>query len=397
MTDPLDGILVADLARNVAGPFCTQILADMGAEVIKIEPPGRGDDARAWAPPFWGEESSAFMSMNRNKRSLAVDIKTPAGQEVLRRLLSRADVLVQSFRTGVMDSLGFGYEQVRLLNPSVVYCSVTAYGLSGPLKDLPGYDALMQAYGGLMSVNGHPGQPPARVGTSIVDMGTGMWAALGILGALRNRDQTGQGAHVVTALFDSALMWVSYHMMGYFASGEVPEPQGSRTAMIVPYEAFPTSDGYLMIAAASDALFSRACQALGIAEAAHDPRFSDNPSRVRNQKALFDLIAGVTRRETAQALQERLRAAGVPCAAILTLDRVAVEPQTEASGMFLTAAHPRISDYRSVGLPIRWDGQRPGIRQVPPLLGEHTSEVLRELAYSASEIDRLERDEVIQR
>ncbi|MFQ5897760.1 MAG: CaiB/BaiF CoA transferase family protein [Candidatus Methylomirabilia bacterium] len=397
MTDPLHGILVADLSQNVAGPFCTQILGDMGAEVIKVEPPGRGDDARAWAPPFWGEESSAFISMNRNKRSLAVDIKTPAGQEVLGRLLSRADVLVQSFRAGVMESLGLGYEQVRTLNPSLVYCSVTAYGPTGPLKDLPGYDALMQAYGGLISVNGHPGQPPARVGTSIVDMGTGMWAALGILGALRQRDQTGQGGHVVTALFDSALMWVSYQMMGYFASGELPAPQGSRTAMIAPYEAFPTSDGYLMIAAGSNALFARACEALGIAEAAQDPRFSDNPSRVRNQKALFDVISGVTHRRTAQALQERLRAAGVPCAQILTIDRVAVEPQTQASGMLLTAPHPRIPDYRSVGLPIRWDGERPGIRQVPPLLGEHTVEVLGELAYSAPEIDRLERDKVIQR
>ncbi|MBI4561384.1 MAG: CoA transferase [Candidatus Rokubacteria bacterium] len=397
MAGPLDGILVADLSQNVAGPFCTQILGDMGADVIKVERPGRGDDARAWAPPFWGRESSSFMSMNRNKRGLAVDLKVPEGLEVLRRLVARADVLVQSLRAGVAGSLGLGYAEARAINPQLIYCSITAYGERGPLKDLPGYDPLMQAYGGLMSVNGHPGEPPARVGTSIVDMGTGMWAALGILGALRQRELTGQGGHVVTALFDSVLMWVSYQMMGYLASGEVPQPQGSGTLMIAPYEAFPTLDGYLMIAAGSDALFCRACGALEIPEAANDPRFADNPSRVRNRKVLFDLIAGITRLETARALQERLRAAGVPCAPILTIDQVAAEPQTRASGMLLAAPHPRIPDYRSVALPIAWDGERPGVRRVPPLLGEHTAEALEELGFSADEIGRLERQKVIQR
>ncbi len=397
MAAPLDGILVADLSQNVAGPFCTQILGDLGADVIKIERPGQGDDARAWAPPFWGQESAIFISMNRNKRSLALDLKSSEGMEALRRLAARADVLIQSMGAGVADSLGVGYARLRAINPRLVYCSITAYGARGPLKDLPGYDPLMQAYGGLMSVNGHPGQPPARVGTSIIDMGTGMWAALGILGALRVRERTRQGSHVVTALFDTALMWVSHHMMGYFASGEVPQPQGSGAPMIAPYEAFPTADGYLMIAAGSDALFARCCMALEIPEAAGDPRFADNPSRVRNRKALFDLIAGVAERETTEVLQERLRAAGVPCAPILTIDQVAAETQTEASGMLLSAAHPRIPDYRSVGLPITWDSERPGVRRVPPLLGEHTVEVLQELGFSAAEIDRFERRKVIQR
>lgn len=396
MVGPLDGILVADLSQNVAGPFCTQILGDMGAEVIKVERPRRGDDARAWAPPFWGQESSAFMSMNRSKRSLALDLKAQEGTEVLRRLIARADVLVQSFRSGVAEDLGIGYAQAREINPRLVYCSITAYGERGPLKDLPGYDPLMQAYGGLMSINGHPGQPPARVGTSIVDMGTGMWAAIGILGALRFRERTGKGSHVVTALFDSVLMWISYQMMGYFASGEVPQPQGSGTAMIAPYEAFPTADGYLMIAAASDALFARVCVALEIPEAARDPHFADNPSRVRNHQALFDLIAGITQREKTQPLQERLKAAGVPCAPILTIDQVATESQTQASGMLVSAPHPRIPDYRSVALPIAWDGERPGVRRLPPLLGEHTAEVLEELGFSADEIRQLERRKVVQ-
>ena len=257
----LDGIVVADLTQNVAGPFCTQILGDMGAEVVKVERPARGDDARAWAPPYWGDESATFMAMNRNKKSLALDLKADGGLEVLRRLIARADVFVQSLRAGALGELGLDFAGAARINPRLVYCSITAFGARGPLADLPGYDALMQAYGGLMSVNGHPGQEPARVGTSIVDMGTGMWAALGIVAALRQRDTTGHAVEVTTALFETALMWVSYHAMGYLGSGEVPQPQGSGTAMIAPYQAFPTADGYAMVAAGSDALFHRTTRA----------------------------------------------------------------------------------------------------------------------------------------
>lgn len=396
MNAPLAGLLVADLTQNVAGPYCTQILGDMGAQVVKVERPERGDDARAWAPPYWGEESAAFMAVNRNKRSLAVDMKAPEGREILERLIKRGDVLVQSLRAGVIEELGLGWEQARRLNPRLVYCSVTAFGPEGPYRDRPGYDPLMQAYGGLMSVNGHPGQPPARVPVSIIDMGTGMWAATAVLGALRERDRTGRGAHVTTALFDTALAWTAFQMTNYLASGEVPRPQGSGTPMIAPYEAFPARDGWVMIGAASDALFLKSCEALGLGALPRDPRFASNPQRVANRAALLETIAAVTRTLGASELLERLQSAGVPSAPILTLDRVAAEPQTEASGMLIPQKHPRVPDYRAVGLPIRWDGERPGVARVPPLLGEHTSEVLAELGYDERTIKELAARHVIQ-
>src|SRR5215472_5108018 len=295
MNAPLAGLVVADLTQNVAGPYCTQILGDMGAEVIKVERPGRGDDARAWAPPYWGPESAAFMSVNRNKRSLAVDMKAPEGRGILERLVGRADVLVQSLRAGVLEELGLGWDRASQINPRLVYCSITAFGTDGPYRDRPGYDPLMQAYGGIMSLTGHPGAPPARVPVSLVDMGTGMWAVMAILAALRERDRTGRGAHVTTALFDTALAWTTFQMSNHLASGEVPAPQGSGTPMIVPYEAFPSRDAWVMIAAGSDALFAKCCAALGLPALPEDPRFASNPDRVKNRAAIVDRLASVTR------------------------------------------------------------------------------------------------------
>jgi crotonobetainyl-CoA:carnitine CoA-transferase CaiB-like acyl-CoA transferase len=393
---PLEGTIVVDLTQNVAGPFCTQVLGDMGAEVIKIERPGRGDDARAWAPPYWGRESAVFMAFNRNKKSLALDLKSEGGLEILRRLVARADVFVQSLRPGAIDELGLDFAGAARINTRIVYCSVTAFGTDGPLAHLPGYDPLMQAYGGLMSVNGHPGAEPARVGTSIVDMGTGMWAALGIVAALRERDRTGRAIEVTTALFETALMWVSYHALGWLGSGEVPQPQGSGTAMIAPYQAFPTADGYAMIAAGSDALFRRLADALNDPELAADPRFADNPSRVRNREAVVRAVSERTRALKTDDVLERLRAAGVPAAPILTVDRVLDEPQTAASGILVSAPHPRLPDYRSVGLPIRWDAARPGVRRVPPLLGEHSADVLTWLGYTLDDVRNLQTQKAVQ-
>ena len=396
MDAPLADLLVADLTQNVAGPYCTQTLGDMGAEVVKIERTGRGDDARAWAPPYWGEESATFMAVNRNKRSLAVDLRAPEGLAVVERLLARADVFVQSLRAGAADELGLGWERARAINPRLVYCSVTAFGTEGPLRDRPGYDPLMQAYGGIMSITGHPGAAPARVPVSLVDMGTGLWAVTAILGALRERDRTGRGAHVTTALFDTALTWTAFQTNQYLGTGEVPTPQGSGTAMIVPYEAFPARDAWVMIAAGSDALFVKACDALGVPGLAQDARFRDNPGRVAHRKALVDALSAVTRALDSADVLVRLQRAGVPCAPINTLDKILAERQTEASGMLAPVKHPRLPDYKALGLPIRWDGERSPVTRVPPLLGEHTAEVLAELGYDTATIQDLARRHVVQ-
>jgi crotonobetainyl-CoA:carnitine CoA-transferase CaiB-like acyl-CoA transferase len=393
---PLEGIVVADLTQNVAGPFCTQTLGDMGAEVVKIERPGRGDDARAWAPPYWGRESATFIALNRNKKSLALDLKSPGGLEVLHRLVGRADVFVQSLRPGAIDELGLDFAGARRINPRIVYCSITAFGARGPLSHLPGYDPLMQAYSGLMSVNGHPDQEPARVGTSIVDMGTGMWAALGIVAALRQRDATGRAIEVTTALYETALMWMSYHAMGYLASGSVPQAQGSGTAMIAPYQAFPTADGFAMIGAASDALFARLAAALGCPELLEDARFKDNPARVTNKTALVDALSARTRQRKSAELVDTLRVAGVPAAPILSVDQMLQEPQTRESGVLVGAVHPRLPDYRSIGLPLTWDGVRPAVRRVPPLLGEHSGDILTWLGYTLDDVRSLKGKGVIQ-
>jgi crotonobetainyl-CoA:carnitine CoA-transferase CaiB-like acyl-CoA transferase len=396
VAQPLEGVIVADLTQNVAGPFCTQILGDMGAEVIKVERPGRGDDARAWAPPYWGQESATFIALNRNKKSLALDLKSPGGLEILHRLVKRADVFTQSLRPGAIAELGLDFAGATRLNSRIIYCSITAFGAQGPLRHLPGYDPLMQAYSGLMSVNGHPGQEPARVGTSIVDMGTGMWAALGVVAALRQRDATGRAVEVTTALFETALMWVSYHAMGYLASGEVPQPQGSGTAMIAPYQAFPTADGFAMVGAGSDALFTRLVAALGCPELAADERFKDNPSRVSNRAPLVEALSKRTRERKASELVETLRASGVPAAPILSVDQMLEEPQTRDSGVLVGASHPRLPDYRSIALPLTWDGIRPAVRRVPPLLGEHSGDVLTWLGYTLDDVRSLRGNGVIQ-
>jgi crotonobetainyl-CoA:carnitine CoA-transferase CaiB-like acyl-CoA transferase len=370
---PLAGIRVLELAQNLAGPYCGQILADLGAAVIKVEGPDEGDAARGWGPPFVGGTGSIFAVTNRGKRGIAVDVTTQRGRDVIRALCEQSDVLIEAFRPGAFRRLGYDFETVRGWNPRLIYCSVLAYGETGPLSSLPGYDPLMQAHGGIMSVTGHDAGGPARVGTSIIDMGTGMWLAIAVLAALRQRDATGTGTRLSAALFDTALAWNAYHLAGYLEEGFEPGLCGTELPMIAPYGAFPTQDGSLMIAAANDGLFGRLCRALQL-DLANDARFRSNRERVAHRQALNTAISRTTTSLTTEALMDRLRAHGVPCAPILSMPQVAADPQTNASGMLL-----RADGGPAVPLPLRWEGARraPGSR--PPQPGEHTDEILREL------------------
>ncbi|RMH11745.1 MAG: CoA transferase, partial [Gemmatimonadetes bacterium] len=351
---PLAGVRVIDLTQNLAGPYCTQILADLGADVVKVEPPG-GDRCRAWGPPFIAGQSPLFMAVNRGKRSVVLDLRDPDAAGALRRLVAGADVFCEAFRSGVAERLGFGYEDVRALRPDVIYASVTAYGPDGPLADQPGYDPLMQAYAGLMSVTGEPDGPPLRAGVSLVDFATGVWTALGVLAALRTREQTGEGTHVVASLLDSALAMASYHLAAAAETGRAPERQGTGLAMIAPYEAFPTRDGDVMIGAANDALFARLCEALEAPELAADPRFATNPERVRNRSALAAALADRTRALTRADLLERLRRARVPASPVHDALEVLADPQVRATGMLRPRPLEGARDYRDVALPLRWD------------------------------------------
>ncbi len=385
---PLSGIRVVELAQNLAGPYCGQILADLGADVIKIEPPG-GDAARRWGPPFWGGDSPLWLGVNRNKRSAVVDLKTPRGIEVVDRLLDTADVVIAASRAGAMESLGLGADQVRSSRPALIYAEVTAYGLEGPLSSLPGYDPLMQAHAGLMSITGYADGGPARSGASIVDLTTGMWGAVAVLGALAERSRTGKGARVTLALLDAAVALVSHQLTGYLASGEVPGRWGTGLAMIAPYRAFPTKDGRVMIATGSDGTFRRLAEALGLEGVAEDARFATNAERVRHRATLAEIISDATAAVDTTALLDRLRAHGVPCSAIHDMAQVASDPQVRASGMVRPSPRPDTPEYAEIAPPYRFDGERPRSSLPPPTAGQHTAEILEMLGFDPAEADAL--------
>ena len=392
---PLEGTRVLDVTTSIAGPYCAQILAALGADVVKVERPDTGDDGRAWGPPFWAGEGAMFLSANAGKRSLALSLRDPRGREALLRLADRADVFLQSLRPGLAKELGLGPEALRARNRRLVYCSVGAYGRSGPLSREPGYDALMQAAGGLISVTGEAGRPGVRVGTSTIDQGTGAWAAIGVLTALLDRERTGEGSVVDVSLYETAIGYLAYHLVGYLADGTVPRGDGTRFPMVAPYEVLPTRDGVLMVAAGNDRLFRALCVVVGVPDLVDDPRFETNADRVANRDALATLLAERLATDDTAAWHERLTAAGVPAAPVADVRDVAKSPQTEALGILQRLDHSRIDGLTLPALPLSFDGERALHPSAPPDVGQHSTEILREVGYADEEIAALAADGVI--
>ncbi len=386
---PLEGTRVLDVTTSIAGPYCAQILAALGADVVKVERPDTGDDARAWGPPFWNGEGTMFLSANAGKRSLGVSLRDPRGRDALLRLADRADVFLQSLRPGLAEELGLSPEVLRDRNPRLVYCSLGAYGRTGPLAGEPGYDALMQAAGGLISITGEPGRPGVRVGSSLIDQGTGTWAALGVLAALLERERTGAGSVVDVSLYETAIGYVGYHLAGYLADGTIPTGEGTRFPMVAPYQVMATQDGELLVAGGNDRLFRAICAVVGLPGITDDARFRTNADRVRNRDALIELIEERLRTEPSATWLERLRAAGVPAAPVADIRAVAESPQTAALGILQRLEHPRIDDLTLPALPLSFDRERALHPSAPPAVGEHSAEILREAGYTDEEIAAL--------
>ena len=389
MTDILKGITVLDLTQNIAGPFCTQLLGDFGADVIKVERPVGGDDARKWLFPASHGIGTAFLAVNRNKRSVGVDIARPQGRDVVRRLADKVDVLVHSVRPGSLAARGLGYDDLQATNPRLVYCAISAFGEAGPLARDPGYDPLIQAFTGIMSVTGHPDRPPARAGVPVIDMGTGMWAFIGTLAALYQRKETGRGARVSTSLMETGVNWMSIFLTHYMGAGFIGKRMGDVTPMTSPYEAFKTTDGAVLITAANDKLFASLCRALGLPELPTDLRFDTNVRRVANRTALHALLEERTLRMSSADCVALLRESGAPCSMINSVETVEANEQVAAMQMIRPLPASHVPDFRTVDLPVAIDGEKASLRHAPPLLGAHTDEVLAWAGYSAAEIASL--------
>ena len=383
---PLQDIKVIDFSQILAGPFCTMLLADMGADVVKIEKPSGGDDTRRYGPPFIEGESAAFLTLNRNKRSIVLDLKSEQGIAIVRRMLEDADVMIHNFRPGVVDRMGLAYEDVSALNPAIVYCTVSGFGTTGPYSSRAGFDLVAQGMSGLMSINGFPGAPPAKVGVPMADLNTGMFCAYGILTAYINRLTTGQGQHVDASLVESGIAYTLYESATYFATGEVAGPLGSAHRMIAPYQAFATQDGYINIGAANQNNWERMCRAVGREDLLDDDRFASNPERMVSIDALTPIMEETFRTQTTAHWVEVLENAGVPCGPIYNIEQVYADPHVQSRDMSVELEHPKSGSIRNIGVPVKLSDTPGSVRTPAPLLGQHSHEVLAQYGYVNADI-----------
>ena len=389
---PLTGLRVLDLTRVLAGPTCTQMLGDLGAEVIKIERPEAGDDTRGFAPPFVPntKESAYFVGVNRNKKSVTLDIAKPEGQAIIHKLLEHCDILVENFKVGALAKYGLGYEQLAKTHPRLIYCSITGFGQTGPYAPRPGYDALIQAMGGVMSLTGEPNGSPQKVGVPVADLFAGLYGCIGILAAVNHRNSTGQGQQIDIGMLDTHVAWLANQGMNYLATGENPPRLGNQHPNIAPYQEFPTKDGYIILAVGNDPTFERFCKAFGQEALLADPRFATNPIRVQNRQLVTDTLTPVMKSKTTAEWIDALEALKIGCGPINTLEQVFADPHVQAREMVVDMAHGSGEKVKVIASPVKLSATPPSYRSAPPVLGEHTNAVLTDvLKMSAGEIAAL--------
>ena len=395
-TGCLAGIRILDLSRILAGPFCTQLLGDLGAEVIKIEQPGKGDDTRQWGPPWFHGESAYYLSCNRNKKNVTINLQTEAGRGLIQQLAKYCDVLVENFKVGAMAKWGLGYSSLREINPRLIYCAITGYGQTGPLAPRPGYDFIIQAQGGLMSITGDPDGEPCKAGVAVADIVTGLYAHNAILAALFHRERTGEGQSIDIALFDAQISWLANVAMNYLVTGEPPQRYGNSHPNIVPYQTFKTADGHLALGVGNDGQFQKLCEQLELAELASDTRFQTNANRIKNRDLLVSLLQKVFLKGTSAEWVAQLTAAGIPAGPINTVAQALAEPQVAARDMIVDLMHSSGAPLKILGPVPKFSATPARVQSPPPLLGEHTEGVLRDLLhYTAGEIQRLRQQDAI--